>query len=228
MISFLKNKYNELMTYNRKAPSLAIYSDLSKKQDKKVKEKFNLYLNGLITLMTLVYLYLVFVTYDILLENSLYLILHLVFSIIIILPILYIKMNKLNDYSIAGILLISTINLISPIALLLSFYTYILLINLSKKIIILESTTNGITTKVNLNLQEFDYKDGKLHSCGERMATRKEHFSNLSIFNSHLGDWYYKGQKYKENKTEGFNSNDFKLFKESVDLKTTKNKINNF
>jgi hypothetical protein len=214
---------------------LQINNILSEKEKSKLKYVFKLFFNilvgvniAIVFVATFLFYYQAFHS-----QSSLY---YNLFSLFLTaaLCFFYYKLEFHKDTQASNNVIAFLFLLFLPISIIIFFLSSLIMINLSKKIIILKKEHLGIITKVNLNLQEFDYKDGELHSYGNRPAVRKKLKNTkgvIALRDAYDGDmFYHKGNewkiKYKDNsKFSGIDKEDFNKFKKNIDLKS---KIGNF
>jgi hypothetical protein len=207
---------------------------LSNKERDKLKKIFDLSFNiiigisvGIFFLVTLIFYYCAFFSESLFYYNFVSL-----FSSVL-LCLTYYKLELYEDCDTMNNAVAFLSFIFLPISIIIFFTSSLIMMNLSKKIFIFKKEHLGIITKINLNLQEFYYKDGKLHSYGNRPAVRKKlkNMKGVSIRDSYEGDiFYYKGCKWEirrknNDKYSELDEKEFDKFKKNIDLKS---KIGNF
>jgi hypothetical protein len=216
MLTNIKNKIKLMDIYNTDYVDLSIKNILNNMEFKNIILKYNVFNYTINTLMVIIFLYSIYfcsISY-----NNIYVMLPYA-SFSIFMGFKFFKKGDLKK-------MITPI--IFSITLFITSMFHKISMNLSKFIIILnKKKEDGHIIKVNLNLQEFSYKDGLLSSDDFSLATKLEN-KGQSLFyrETYVGDYYYKGVKNKE--TKMLTKEDYENFKKEIDQRILKQKINRF
>jgi hypothetical protein len=230
MFENIKTKIRNMFIFNTEYHPVGISGDLSVEENLKLKANFYLFQN--FTLMIAI-IYLICSLYFV------YMLINIDYGILISLflssvsGLYYYKNNIHKSYNLSGNIIVCSLITFLPLSLIGMFFIFIILLNISKKITILSKKVGSITTVISLNLQEYDYKNGKLQSFGIRPAIRKilKDTNHISIYDDYTDSYFYhKGYKWNieyknENKYAGMDEGKFIEFKRTIDLKS---KIGNF
>jgi hypothetical protein len=218
----IKESLKNIFIYNDTYGEVSIYKDLSIKERDRLKHSFNLHQNItlLIALMTMfcltTYIYYNYLTQPI--QQS-----SIIISIVLSTILLLLHNSMKKKYSFSGNVVIVTAFILIPLPCISMFLIYISSINISRRITMITKNKNNITIKINMNLQEYSYKDNKLHSIGEKPAIRRllSCYEDSSPYMPMEGDsFYHNGFKWGF-KMKGYciDVEDFIIFKESIDMK---------
>lgn len=220
-MEYLKNKIDKFLNCNKKFVEPSMSKFLSKKESNNLKSKFNSFIFAAKILSVCIFMISSYYFIDFIISASGifkwlgYLVIYL-----LVILVTHIIAKLSGKYEVWFIAL-----LIFPY--LLALTTFHMLLNISKKIIIIEKEVEeGHITKISLNLQELKYKDGLLSS-------NKCFFSVVNTYknDSYEGDYYYKGVKYVGERYIGgkiLTIKQYETFKQKVEENFFKKKINQF